>query len=130
TTNYANIALEQFDMIGAQEGTDRLFKGAIKVNLRAMNAVGKRSEYIHTFLRQMWRRRSKDRPKFIREKINEMFAEIARLEKRLQFPPDSMPSKQEIKDLLKDFDPAFIDFAVDLLKQKAPEKAKLLKPSI
>ncbi|MHA1630954.1 MAG: hypothetical protein ACTSXO_02825 [Candidatus Heimdallarchaeota archaeon] len=130
TTNYANIALEQFDMIGAQEGTDRLFKGAIKVNLRAMNAVGKRSEYIHTFLRQMWRRRSKDRPKFIREKINEMFAEIARLEKRLQFPPDSTPSKQEIKDLLKDFDPAFIDFAVDLLKQKAPEKAKLLKPSI
>jgi len=130
TTNYADIPLEQFDMIGAQEGTDRLFKGAVKVNLRTMNAAGKRSEFIHTFLRQMWRRRSKDRPKFIKEKISEILSDIAKLEKMLQSLPTVSPSKQEVKELIKDFDPSFIDFACDAIKQKEPQKAKLLKGGV
>ena len=100
TTNFAGIDLNEFDIMGAQEGTDRLFKEAVKVNLSSMSAYGgPRSEFLHAFLRKMWRRRSKDRPKFIRENINRMFNDIQKIVQAFTAIGDREPSKQEIREL-------------------------------
>ena len=50
TTNFAGIDINKFDIMGAQEGTDKLFKGAIKVDFKSMSCYGgPRSEFLHSF---------------------------------------------------------------------------------
>ncbi|MBK5112490.1 MAG: hypothetical protein KGD59_12900 [Candidatus Heimdallarchaeota archaeon] len=131
TTNFAGIDTNQFDIMGAQEGTDKLFKEAAKVNLRSMSAYGgPRSEYLHSFLRQMWRRRSRERPKFIRDKINEMFGQVNKFIQKIQAYGEGSPTKQEIRDMLSEFDPNFLPFAIDLLRNTEPELALKIKDII
>jgi hypothetical protein len=128
TTNFAGINLEQFDLMGAQEGTDKLFRDAVKVSLKSMSAYGgPRSEYLHNFLRKMWRRRSKERPKFIRDRINEMFTLAAKLVDAVSVLVDQNPSKAVVKEITKKYDPQFIEFISDLLKEEQPEIVDLLK---
>ena len=128
TTNFAGIDTNQFDIMGAQEGTDKLFKEAAKVNLRSMSAYGgPRSEYLHSFLRQMWRRRSKERPKFIRDKINEILNQVNKLIQKIQSFGDTIPTKQEIRNILSEFDPNFPPFVVDLLRKTDPELSAKIK---
>ena len=128
TTNFAGININQFDIMGAQEGTDKLFKEAAKVNLRSMSAYsGPRSEYLHSFLRQMWRRRSRERPKFIRDKINDMFGQVNKFIQKIQAFGDRSPTKQEMRDILSEFDPQFPPFAIDLLRKTEPELALKIK---
>ncbi len=128
TTNFAGIDIGQFDIMGAQEGTDKLFKEAAKVNLRSMSAYsGPRSEYLHSFLRQMWRRRSRERPKFIRDKINDMFGQVNKFIQKIQAFGDRSPTKQEMRDILAEFDPQFPPFAIDLLRKTEPELALKIK---
>jgi len=128
TTNFAGININQFDIMGAQEGTDKLFKEAAKVDLKSMSAYsGPRSEYLHSFLRQMWRRRSRERPKFIRDKINDMFGQVNKFIQKIQAFGDKSPSKQEMRDILSEFDPQFPPFAIDFLKSTDPELALKIK---
>ncbi|NPE08060.1 MAG: hypothetical protein GNW80_07245 [Asgard group archaeon] len=128
TTNFAGINIGQFDIMGAQEGTDKLFKEAAKVNLRSMSAYsGPRSEYLHSFLRLMWRRRSRERPKFIRDKINDMFGQVNKFIQKIQAFEDRSPTKQEMRDILSEFDPQFPPFAIDLLRNTEPELALKIK---
>ncbi len=128
TTNFAGINIGQFDIMGAQEGTDKLFKEAAIVNLRSMSAYsGPRSEYLHSFLRQMWRRRSRERPKFIRDKINDMFGQVNKFIQKIQAFEDRTPTKQEVRDILAEFDPQFPPFAIDLLRNTEPELALKIK---
>ena len=128
TTNYGEIELSAFDLIGAQEGTDKLFKGAIKVNLRSMSAYGgPRSEFLHSFLRKMWRRRSKERPKFIREKINEMMNNVRKILQKFQANSNREITKQEMRDWFAEFEPGFAEFTYDLIKKEEPEIANLIK---
>ena len=128
TTNFAGINIGQFDIMGAQEGTDKLFKEAAKVNLRSMSAYsGPRSEYLHSFLRLMWRRRSRERPKFIRDKINDMFGQVNKFIQKIQAFEDRSPTKQEMRDILSEFDPQFPPLAIDLLRKTEPELALKIK---
>ncbi|NHJ85096.1 MAG: hypothetical protein FK734_06515 [Asgard group archaeon] len=125
TTNFAGIASSTFDIMGAQEGTDKLFKEAVKVNLRSMNAYGgPRSEYLHTFLRKMWRRRSKDRPKFIRDNIIEMINNINKIVQKVQAMNDKKPSKQTIKEIFAEFDDNFDEFVIDFIQKLSPSLAE------
>ncbi len=131
TTNLAEIDVDEFDIMGAQEGTDRLFKGAVRVNLRSMMAYGgQRSEFLHNFLRQMWRRRSKDRPKFIRENISDMLTNANKIIQRFQVFGDKEPSKQDIKDIFNDYEPLFAEFAAELISKDHQEIALKIKNSI
>ena len=128
TTNFAGINLDEFDLMGAQEGTDKLFRDAIKVNLKSMSAFGgKRSEYLHNFLRKMWRRRSKERPKFIRDRINEMFTNAAKLVEAISALIGKDPSKAEVKEITGEYDSQFIDFISDLIKNDQPDVVNILK---
>ena len=128
TTNFAGINLDEFDFMGAQEGTDKLFRDAVRVNLRSMSAFGgPRSEYLHNFLRKMWRRRSRERPKFIRDRINEMFTYAAKLVENISTLEGTNPSKATVKGITNEYDPQFIDFISDLLKNDQPEIVDILK---
>ncbi|NHJ03952.1 MAG: hypothetical protein EAX90_03960 [Candidatus Heimdallarchaeota archaeon] len=131
TTNFAGINLEEFDLMGAQEGTDRLFKGAIIVNLRSMNVGGgPRSEYLHTFLRSMWKRRSKERPKYIRENINLILNNTRKIIAKFQYLGENQPTKQEVKDILKDQEPDFIEFIIDLVRKENSDLADIINRSL
>ncbi len=128
TTNFAGIDTNQFDIMGAQEGTDKLFKDAAKVNLRSMSAYGgPRSEYLHSFLRQMWKRRSKERPKFIRDRMNEILNQVSRLIQKIEVLNETIPSKQEIRNIFSEFEPDFPLFVVDLLRKTNPELSDRIK---
>ncbi|HUT81769.1 MAG TPA: hypothetical protein VMZ29_11255 [Candidatus Bathyarchaeia archaeon] len=131
TTNLAEINTDEFDIMGAQEGTDRLFKSAVRVNLRSMSAYGgQRSEFLHNFLHQMWRRRSKDRPKFIRENIIEIIGNTNKIIQRFQAFGDKEPTKQEIKDFFNDYEPFFAEFATELIYKDHQDIALNIKNSL
>ncbi|MBN1330741.1 MAG: hypothetical protein JXA54_14815 [Candidatus Heimdallarchaeota archaeon] len=128
TTNLAEINIDEFNIMGAQEGTDRLFKGAIRVNLRSMSAYGgQHSEFLHNFLRQMWHRRSKERPKFIRENIIEMITNANKIILRIQAFGDRTPTKQEIKDIFNDYEPFFAEFVAEFIHKDHQEIALTIK---
>ena len=128
TTNFAGINVDKFDLMGAQEGTDRLFKGAILVNLRSMNVSGgPRSEYLHNFLRQMWRRRSKERPKFIRENLGTILSNANKIIQQLNVFGETLPTKQAVREILKDQETNFIEFISDLIRRANPDLANLIK---
>ena len=131
TTNLAEINLDEFDIMGAQEGTDKLFKNAVKVNLKSMSAYGgSRSEYLHNFLRSMWRKRSKERPKYIRDKVNEMMNNANKIIQAFHAFGDTEPTKQNIKDILSENDPDFSEFLVDLLRNYEQDIATKIKNSL
>ncbi len=128
TANFAGIDINKFDIMGAQEGTDKLFKGAIKVAFKSMSCYGgPRCEFLHSFLRQMWRRRSKERPKFIREKVNEMINNANKVIQKFSSYKDRDPTKQEVRDALSAFDPNFGEFVIDLIKNEHSELASKIK---
>lgn len=128
TTNLAEIDLDQFDIMGAQEGTDKLFKNAVRVNLKSMSAYGgPRSEFLHNFLRSMWRKRSNERPKYIRDKVNEMLNSANKIIQSLQTYGESEQFKQYIKDLLSQYDPNFGEFLIDFLRKEKPNISALIK---
>ncbi|MHA1125911.1 MAG: hypothetical protein ACTSO7_04825 [Candidatus Heimdallarchaeota archaeon] len=128
TTNFAGINLDEFDLMGAQEGTDKLFRDAVKINLQSMSAFGgQRSEFLHNFLRKMWRRRSRERPKFIRDRINEMFTNAAKLVENINSLVGKNPTKDQVKDITSHYDSQFIAFISDLIKNDQPEIVDILK---
>jgi hypothetical protein len=131
TSNLAEIKLDEFDIMGAQEGTDKLFKSAIKVNIRSMSAYGgSRSEFLHNFLRNMWRRRSKDRPKFIRDTVNDIMINANKIIQKFQAFGDYEPTKQDIRDIFNEFDPNFGEFMVDLVRNVDNNIATKIKNSL
>jgi hypothetical protein len=131
TTNFAEINLDEFDIMGAQEGTDKLFKNAIKVNIQSMSAYGgSRSEYLHNFLRKMWRRRSKERPKFIRDQVNEIMDNANKIIQQFRAYGDVEPTKQDVRDIFNEYDPNFAELIVDLFRNEEHDIAMKIKNSI
>ncbi|MHA1156122.1 MAG: hypothetical protein ACTSQK_08430 [Candidatus Heimdallarchaeota archaeon] len=125
TTNFAGINLKEFDLMGAQEGTDKLFREAVKVNLRSMSAYGgPRSEFLHELLRKMWRRRSKERPKFIRDNVNRLFNDLRKI---VQTFEAKELTKQEIRDLFNKYEPHFHELVIDVLKNDLKDIATKIK---
>ncbi|MFW9922780.1 MAG: hypothetical protein ACFFDW_05760 [Candidatus Thorarchaeota archaeon] len=128
TTNLAGINTEKFDIIGAQEGTDKLFKDSVKVNLRSMSAYGgTRSEFIHTFVRQMWRRRSKDRPKFIKDTINAMIEDVKKILHKISNSNIANLSKQDLQAFFDNYPEGFSDFVADIVAKDNPELAEKMR---
>lgn len=128
TTNFAGINLKEYDLMGAQEGTDKLFREAVKVNLRSMSAYGgPRSEFLHESLRKMWRKRSKERPKFIRENINWMFNDLRKIIQVFNSLGDREPTKQEIRELFNKYEPHFHELVIDILKNEQKDIAAKIK---
>ncbi|NHK30135.1 MAG: hypothetical protein FK730_02200 [Asgard group archaeon] len=131
TSNLAEIKLDEFDIMGAQEGTDKLFKNAIKVNIRSMSAYGgSRSEFLHNFLRNMWRRRSKDRPKFIRDTVNDIMNSANKIIQKFQAFGNIEPTKQDIRDIFNEYDSNFGEFMVDLIRNVEYDIATKIKNSL
>ena len=111
--------------MGAQEGTDKLFREAVKVNLRSMSAYGgPRSEFLHELLRKMWRRRSKERPKFIRDNVNRLFNDLRKI---VQTFEAKELTKQEIRDLFNKYEPHFHELVIDILKNDLKDIAAKIK---
>ncbi len=128
TTNFAGINLKEFDLMGAQEGTDKLFREAVKVNLRSMSAYGgPRSEFLHELLRKMWRRRSKERPKFIRDNINNMFNDVRKIVQAFNSLGDREPTKQEIRELFSKYEPHFPELVIEIIKNEQKDIAAKIK---
>ncbi len=128
TTNFAGINLKEFDFMGAQEGTDKLFRDAVKVNLRSMSAYGgPRSEFLHELLRKMWRRRSKERPKFIRENISLMFNDVEKIVKAFNSLGNREPTKQEIRELFNKYEQHFHVLVIDILKNEQKDIVAKIK---
>jgi hypothetical protein len=131
TTNFADISLDEYMIMGAQEGTDKLFKNAVKVNIRSMSAYGgSRSKYLHEFLRKMWHHRSNERPKFIRDQIALMMSNIKNILQKLTAFGENEPTKQEIRDILSEYDPNFGEFIVDFLNNLDQDIATKIRSAL
>ncbi|MEA2071354.1 MAG: hypothetical protein U9O98_08695 [Asgard group archaeon] len=130
-TDYAGFELKDIVLIGAQEGTDKLFRGVVKVNLPSRSAVGgQRSKYVHSFLRKMWKHRSKQRPKFIRDVLSEISSLKRELIRELNSYSREELTKKRIRNIIQNYDEEFGPFFADLISDTYPELATKIKQSL
>jgi hypothetical protein len=78
----------------------------------------------------MWRRRSKDRPKFIRDNVNDIMNNANKIIQKFQAFGDTEPTKQEIRSIFNEFDPNFGEFVVDLIRNVEYDLATKIKNSL
>jgi hypothetical protein len=128
TTNFAGIDLHAYDIIGAQEGTDKLFKGAVTANLRSMQAfAGPRSKYLHSLLRKMWKHRSHERPRFIRDQIKKIITEKKRLIQEWKEQQDKKSIQGRLEQLVEHYGEDILELLLDMVESEEPSLVKMIK---
>ena len=78
----------------------------------------------------MWRRRSKERPKFIRDQVNEIMANANQIIQKFRAYGEAEPTKQDVRNIFSEFDPNFAEFIVDLFRNEEHDIAMKIKNSL